>query len=181
MERTKALVYVLDGSSADPWKDLETVRQEVAQFSAELAKRPHLIAVNKVDLEPARRLRSRSRRAGVHFVSALAGEGLPTLMEAIAKLVTSAPEPPAPAPLRVIRLPVLRRVDLVVERTPTGFVVRGERVESLVGRTDLESEGGLARFQAALDRLGVNTALEAAGVTPGETVTIAGVEFEYQP
>jgi len=27
----------------------------------------------------------------------------------------------------------------------------------------------------------VNTALEAAGVTPGETVTIAGVEFEYQP
>ena len=181
VERTKALVYVLDGSSADPWKDLETVRQEVAQFSAELAKRPHLIAVNKVDLEPARRLRSRSRRAGVHFVSALAGEGLPQLMEAIAKLVASAPEPPAPAPLRVTRLPVLRRADLVVERTPTGFVVRGERVESLVERTDLESEGGLARFQAALDRLGVNTALEAAGVTPGETVTIAGVEFEYQP
>ena len=117
----------------------------------------------------------------MHFVSALAGEGLRKLMEAIAKLVTSAPEPPAPAPLRVTRLPVLRRADLVVERTPTGFVVRGERVESLVERTDLESEGGLARFQAALDRLGVNTALEAAGVTPGETVTIAGVEFEYQP
>src|SRR5207248_8432604 len=61
VERTRALVFVLDGSSPDPWHDLDTVRQEVAQFSAELAKRPHLIAVNKVDLEPARRLRSRSR------------------------------------------------------------------------------------------------------------------------
>jgi GTP-binding protein len=59
--------------------------------------------------------------------------------------------------------------------------VRGERVERLLERTDLESEGGLARFQSELDRLGVNSALEAAGVEPGDTVSIADVEFEYQP
>ena len=48
-------------------------------------------------------------------------------------------------------------------------------------RTDLESEGALARFQSELDRIGVNVALEAAGVKPGDSVTIAGIEFEYQP
>jgi len=29
--------------------------------------------------------------------------------------------------------------------------------------------------------LGVNAALEAAGVKPGDNVSIAGVEFEFQP
>jgi Obg family GTPase CgtA-like protein len=54
-------------------------------------------------------------------------------------------------------------------------------VERLVERTDLESEGSLARFQTELDRLGVNAALETAGVQPGATVRVAGIEFEYQP
>ena len=181
VERTKALVYVLDGSLPDPWQDLATVRQEVAQFSAELAKRPHIVAVNKVDLEPARRLRSRTRREGVRFVSALNGDGLPQLVEAIAELVATAPEPPVPAPAKVTRLPVRRSGELVVERKPFGFLVHGERVERLVEQTNLDSEGGLARFQSELDRLGVNAALEGAGVEPGDTVNIAGVEFEYQP
>jgi GTP-binding protein len=181
VERTKALVYVLDGSSPDPWGDLETVRQEVAQFSSDLAQRPHLIAVNKVDLEPVRRLRARTRRRGVLFVSALTGEGVPELLEGIAKLVATAPEPRVPALAKVTKLPARSRSGLVVERKPSGFEVRGERVERLLERTDLDSEGGLARFQTQLDRLGVNAALEAAGVKPGDTVSIAGVEFEYQP
>ena len=69
----------------------------------------------------------------------------------------------------------------MVEQKPSGYIVHGERVERLVERTNLESEGGLARFQSQLDRLGVNAALEAAGVKPGDAVRIAGVEFEYQP
>src|SRR5437870_4017916 len=108
VERTKALVYVLDGSSADPWQDLAIVRAEVASFSALVADRPHIVAVNKVDLEPARRLRARSRRAGVYFASALTGEGLPRLMGAIAEVVAAAPEPPVPAPAKVTRLSVRR-------------------------------------------------------------------------
>jgi len=86
-----------------------------------------------------------------------------------------------PAQVKVTRLPVRRSDELVVERKPSGFVVRGERVERLVTRTNLDSEGGLARFQSELDRMGVNAALEAAGVKPGDNVSIAGVEFEFQP
>ena len=81
----------------------------------------------------------------------------------------------------VTRLPLRRRSEMVVEKKPLGFVVHGERVERLLERTNLDSEGGLERFQSDLDRLGVNEALEAAGVRPGDTVLIAGVEFEYQP
>jgi GTP-binding protein len=106
---------------------------------------------------------------------------VPELLEGIAKLVATAPEPRVPALAKVTKLPARSKSGLVVERKPSGFEVRGERVERLLERTDLDSEGGLARFQTQLDRLGVNTALEAAGVKPGDTVSIAGVEFEYQP
>jgi len=181
VERTRALVYVLDGASADPWRDLETVRQELALFSAELAERPYVVAVNKVDLEPARRLRAKNRRRGVYFVSALTGEGLPELMDAVFKLVASAPAPSLPAAAAVKKLPLRPSSRMMVEKVPSGFVVSGERVEQLLERTNLDSEGGLARFQRALDRLGVNQALEAAGVEPGDTVRISDVEFEYQP
>lgn len=182
VERTKALVYVLDGSQPEPWEQLETVRREVAEFSAELATRPHIVVVNKVDLPEALSLRARNRRKGVHFVSALTGEGLPGLMGAVARLVVSAPRPALPvAAAAVTKLPVRGRDDLVVERKPSGFFVSGQRLERLIERTDLDSEGALARFQSELDRLGVNRALEAAGVKPGDTVTVSGIEFEYQP
>jgi GTP-binding protein len=181
VERTRVLVYVLDGSSADPWKDLETVRKEVEQFSSELAKRPSITVINKVDLEVARQLRSRTRRKGLLFASALTGEGSDELMEAIVKAVAAAPEPAVPALAKRTKLPVHGGAGLAVERRPFGYVVSGDRVERLLERTDLESEGALARFQSVLDQIGVNAALEAAGVQPGDTVRIAEVEFEYQP
>lgn len=181
VERTRILVYVLDGSSPDPWRDLATVRKEVETFSSELAERPHVTAVNKLDLEATRRLKSRTRRKDLHFVSALTGEGLPELMSAIVSALASAPEPRMPARPKATVLPVRARTELVVLKESWGFTVRGERVELLVERTDLESEGALARFQSELDRIGVNTALESAGVEPGDSVRIAGIEFEYQP
>lgn len=182
IERTKILVYVLDGSAPEPWIDLEKVRAEVLQFSADLASRPAVIAINKVDLESAQRLRARSRRKGVLFISALTGEGLPELKDAMLKTLAAAPEPRIPARLPVTRLPILREKEgLAVVKDHLGYTVRGEQVERLVERTDLESEGGLARFQMELDRLGVTAALESAGVQPGDSVRIADVEFEYFP
>ncbi len=181
VERTRALAYVLDGAGPDPWRDLETVQAEVGQFSPALVERPHLVIVNKVDLEPARRLRARTRRRDVSFVSALTGEGIEELKEALGRLVASAPVPVLTAAPRVTKLRERQAGELTVERRAAGFVVRGGQVEHLVERTNLDSEGGLARFQAQLDRIGVNAALEAAGVKAGDTVTIAGVEFEYQP
>ena len=185
VERTKALVYVLDGAATDPFADLETVRREIAQFSAELALRPHVVVVNKVDLEAAQGLRARTRRRDVRFVSALTGEGLPELLTAIGRLLASVPSPAVAAAPAVTRLPERRPKrhadDLVVERKPFGYEVRGERVTRLLERANLDTDSGLARFQSTLDRIGVDAALEAAGVEPGDTVRIGGIEFEYQP
>lgn len=182
VERTRVLVYVVDGSVPDPWADLDAVRAEIAAFSPDLGLRPHVVAVNKLDLDETRALRARSRKRDVLFVSALTGEGLPGLRRAMVEAVDRAPEPELPPPAAV-KLPVRGgdRDQLAVERLPWGFDVRGERVQRLVDRTNFDSEGSLERFQLELDRLGVNTALEEAGAEPGDTVRIGSAEFEYQP
>jgi GTP-binding protein len=83
IERTRVLVYIVDGSAANPWKDLETVKSEVEHFSQDLAQRPYVVVANKLDLEKTKELRKRSRRKGIHFVSALTHEGLAELIDAI--------------------------------------------------------------------------------------------------
>jgi len=179
VERTRVLVYVIDGAAPDPWSDLAAIRAEVETFSAELARRPSIVAVNKLDLEPARTLRTRTRRAGVRFVSALTGQGLEQLKREMAGALADAPEPKRREPAAAVSLPTVHTA-LAVERFSWGFGVRGQRIERLVERTDLESDGALQRFQVELDRIGVSAALEKAGVQPGDTVRIGTAEFEYQ-
>ena len=179
VERTRLLVYVIDGAAADPWQDLAIVRAEVASFSAAVAARPHIVAVNKMDLPEARR--SRTRRKRTYQVSAKTGRGIPELAEGIAEALTHAPALPAPAPRRVRTKLAPVSAALTVLRFPWGYRVNGDRVERLVERTDLDSDSALERFQVELDRIGVSAALESAGVKAGDTVRIGPTEFEYQP
>jgi len=179
VERTRLLVYVIDGAGADPWHDLEMVRAEVAAFSEAVAARPHIVAVNKMDLPEAKRPRTRRKRTC--YVSATTGDGIPELAEGLAEALAHAPALPAPAARRVASMLKPVSPALAIKRFPWGYRVSGDRIERLVQRTDLDSDSALERFQVELDRIGVSAALESAGVQAGDTVRIGPTEFEYQP
>jgi len=92
LERTKALVHVVDVSGAsgrDPVTDLDTVRRELELFRPEFAGRPQLVAANKMDaVDDVTRVTALARRAktlGLPFfrISAVTGEGLPQLSESM--------------------------------------------------------------------------------------------------
>jgi len=185
VERTRVLVYVVDGSTEDPFGDLAKVRAEVAAYSADLARRPSLTAVNKVDLEAAAELRRGTRRPDLFFVSALSGEGVPELVAAIHGAVAEAPAPvPAVAPEPAVQKLRGRRSAgpaPAVRKQSWGYEVIGERALSLVERADFDSQHSFDWFQVQLHRQGISAALEEAGVQPGDTVRIGELEFEYQP
>ncbi|CAG9772038.1 unnamed protein product [Ceutorhynchus assimilis] len=82
-ERCMALLYVLDASLDEPWTYLETLQFELAQFSANLQERPHLVLANKIDLPEARENVQKIRdRTGLNVigVSAKTGENLGSLL-----------------------------------------------------------------------------------------------------
>jgi GTPase len=98
LERTKVLVHVIDISSAsgrDPVHDFEVIRAELAAFvaaddgSTPLAQKPQVAAANKIDAmdDPSRldRLRTYLAAQGIPLypISAVTGEGMPALTEAM--------------------------------------------------------------------------------------------------
>ncbi|HVR62806.1 MAG TPA: GTPase ObgE [Polyangia bacterium] len=91
LERTRVLVHLLDASAGPgrtPLRDWQTLNRELALYDPELAGRPQIVAVNKIDIPEVRRLRARLaapfQRRGIdlRFISAATGEGVPELLEA---------------------------------------------------------------------------------------------------
>jgi GTP-binding protein len=61
------------------------------------------------------------------------------------------------------------------------FVVRGGKPERWVRQTDFSNNEAIGYLGDRLARLGVEAELAAAGATPGETVRIGTIEFDWEP
>lgn len=89
IERTRIFIHLLDLSpltGTDPKKDFEVVNNELKAFNPELAERPQVVALNKIDItgaeESARELLNFFGRLGIKVfaVSAATGKGLDALV-----------------------------------------------------------------------------------------------------
>ena len=91
IERTRALIHLIDGASADPLRDLEEVNEELRLFNPDLAAKPQVIAVNKIDIPEVREripeLRGKFKDKEVFFISALTREGISELLERVFQLL----------------------------------------------------------------------------------------------
>ncbi len=91
LSRTRAIVHLLDPhdrSEVELVEDFRVIRCELERYSAELARRTLITAINKIDLVPASDraglIEGFERRVGerVHAISAATGEGVPALLDA---------------------------------------------------------------------------------------------------
>ena len=186
VQRARILVHVLDAAGEDPVAAYQRIRRELELFDPALAEKPELIAANKMDLPAARdglpairkQLETKGERR-VFAVSALTGDGIPALLEAIRDRLGALEEEQPPEPsVRVYRL-APEEVVFTVEKEADTFVVRGREVERILARAYLETDEGLDDFQRQLERLGVFKELERRGVQSGDTVVIGDFEMEW--
>lgn len=54
IHRCTCLLYVIDLSESEPWRQLEALKYELEQYQEGLSERPHAVIGNKMDLEIAR-------------------------------------------------------------------------------------------------------------------------------
>lgn len=94
IERTRLLVHVVDVSEAggDPAAALGTVEGELAKYNPALLHLPRIAAGNKIDLPHKEKLACLSaaclsRQIRLVPISAMTGEGVPALVEAIATML----------------------------------------------------------------------------------------------
>ncbi len=187
--RTRVLLHLLDGGSAEPLEDMFKVNNELAMFDTTLSSRPQVVAVNKIDLpavqERRRMLEKSFAEAGVKpvFISAATGEGLSDLVKTIwqtlkERAVSEQLEPAGEKPPQVHRpKPQLRGIKAY--RRGNTYILSDPGIERLLDRLDLETPEDLEEFNQALEKMGVNKTLKEAGAKSGDTVKIGDMEWTW--
>jgi GTP-binding protein len=207
VERCSVVVHVIDCATLepgrDPLSDLDVIEAEIAAYDAvsrdsrppgieDLANRPRLVVLNKMDVTEARELADlveselRSRGLPVFRVSAATHEGLRELAFAMAELVNAArASAPAGEPTRIVLRP--KAVDdsgFTVVKEEDRFRVRGDKPERWVRQTDFTNGEAVGYLADRLARLGVEERLLDLGAEPGAEVVIGGddgVIFDWEP
>jgi GTP-binding protein len=97
LERTRVLVHLVDpvapGEGRGPRADLDAIDRELRLYSPELARKPQVVAVTKLDVPEAREkvaaLRKsfarRKHKPEILAISAVTGEGIEALLDAVAR------------------------------------------------------------------------------------------------
>ncbi|MEI6668529.1 MAG: GTPase, partial [Acidobacteriota bacterium] len=103
LERTRVLVHMIDVSGAtgrDPVVDFDTIRRELELYRPEFADKPQLAAANKIDVvadpDAVDRLEAHlaTKRIALHRISAVTGEGVAALLEAMWQPLSPPPADP---------------------------------------------------------------------------------------
>jgi GTP-binding protein len=204
LERTRVLIHVVDcaAGAAEARRAIAQVTAELDAFSPQLAERPTLVALNKVDLDEAGVTAAllEPEFPGAHRISAASGAGTHELLQAASDLVGAArssadrlagsrvgeggmpgASDPEAGGHRVYRHVSSEPAPPRVEREPDGaYRVIHPAVLRIVERTDLDEEEAVEVLHRRLAAAGVDMALAAAGCQDGDTVRIGSAEFTYE-
>jgi GTP-binding protein len=189
VERTRLLVHLLDGSAPDPMADMDTINRELALFSEELAQRPQIVGINKIDIPEAHdrlpELRERLAERGIEplVLSAATGEGVQDLVQRVwselTRLRAEQPPPAAVEPEEIVLRPA-PRARVSIEQQDGRYVLHGRRIEAMAEMLELSNDEARAEFYRRLTRLGVVAALRRAGVRAGDIVRFGDVDVTWE-
>ena len=192
-ERARLYVHMLDGLSEDPVNDYRMINQELEQFNPEMAEKPQLVVVNKLDVTEVREaqeeLTARLLEAigdmgsRVHFISAATGEGVDHLLGNIVGALAEMPkkeveEGPEPEPMRF--RPQQSSGKESVRRGPDGvFIVESEMMERLTAMADTRDQRVLLQLWREMRKTGLADRLIDAGIEAGDTIRFGKVELAW--
>jgi GTP-binding protein len=185
IQRTRAIIHLLDGLSEDPLADFSQINAEMALFDPRLKIRPQVVALNKIDLPDvlARwpKIKASLVKKGYKplAISAVTGENVKELLWQAARQLAEAPVVEEKTELPVYKPPEDPR-EFHIERSADGFILKGAAIERAAEMTYWEYDDSVRRFQKLMERLGVDEALREAGIQEGQIVHIKDYELVWE-
>jgi GTP-binding protein len=181
------LVHILDGLSDDPVADYSQINSELSLFDADLAKKPQIVVLNKIDQpdvqEKLKDIQKKFKKHKVEFMtmSALARTNT---REVLVKAYQTLEETPMPEatdlPLPVYKPKEDPREYEIKREGGHEWRISGVAIERAAKMTYWQHDGSIRRFQKIMETLGIEEALRQAGVQEGDTVSIGDFELEWQ-
>ena len=187
IQRTRVLIHLLDGMSEDPVADYSQINSELSLFDPNLAKKPQVVALNKIDQpevqERLAEIEKKFKKLNVELmtISALARTNTRELLvRAYQKLEEAPPIEEVEVPLPVYKPKEDPREFNVTREGTNEWRVSGTAIERAASMTYWQHDGSVRRFQKIMETIGVDEALRKAGVQEGDTVAIGEFELEWQ-
>lgn len=194
VERTAVLIHLIDAYSSDIARDYQIIRTELANYSADLASRPEIVALSKTEGLDDELINLQLTELGkvidvnvpVFKISAVAHQGLDDLLREAKQQVdlarAQAPQDetePDSVGLPVIRLDSRQLSEAwVVEKLPTGnYQVSGEKIERFARRTDFDNPEGVNRLRDIMGKVGITHELRRRGAEASSIIEIAGQQL----
>jgi GTP-binding protein len=184
IQRTKVLIHLVDGTSADPLADYSQINTELSLFDPELGKKPQVVALNKIDLpEVAERLpeiekQFKQKGISLNTISALSHQNLTDILWKAQQELANLPEV-AVEPILPVYRPEAKEKHFEIVRLPDGWQVKGAAIERAADMTYWEYFESVRRFQRIMESMGIETALREAGVNEGDRVVIGKHELVW--
>ena len=195
IERTKVIIHIVDAAGTegrDPVEDIKTINAELEAYNPELLSRPQIIAANKIDAiytgdgseDPVQRLKDEFEPQGIEVypISAVTGKGVKELLYKVKKMLDSLDKEPVVFEREYFPEEMYdKEASLnVYKETNHVFVVEGEKIDRMLGYTNLDDEKGFAFFQRFLKENGIIDQLTAMGIEEGDTVRLGEyMEFDF--
>ncbi len=196
IERTKVIIHIVDAAGTegrDPIEDIYTINKELEAYNPDIAKRPQVIAANKIDAmytedgeeSAVEAIKKEFEPKGikVYPISAVSGEGLKELLYCVNEMLEGIGEERTVFEQEYF---IERKTGysdepytVIYDEEEDEYVVEGPRIEKMLGYTNLESEKGFTFFQNFLKDTGILDELEALGIQEGDTVRMYGLSFDY--
>ncbi|MBR6784751.1 MAG: GTPase ObgE [Clostridia bacterium] len=189
VDRCRLLVHIVDAAGSegrDPIEDFEIINKELEKFDPELAKRPQIVAANKIDLaddEQLERLRDYFESRGYEYrtICAPIAEGTTELINAVWNKLHTLP-PIKRYDTENIPLEMFEKQDdkgFTIRVVDDVYFVEAKWLLKILQRTDLDDYESLQYFQRILISSGIIEALREKGINEGDTVSIYDLEFDF--
>lgn len=187
VERCRLILHIIDIAALDgrdPIDDYKKINEELRKFNPELAERPQIVALNKIDAsipEMVDEFNAFAKEEGFEtfVISAATGEGVRELINAVAAELAKLPpvmtyEPEAPAFEEITS-----KQEFTINVVDGVYIVEAPWLAHALGFVDLDDYESLQYFQRVLRLSGIIDRLEEMGINEGDTVSILNIEFDY--
>ena len=187
VERTKFLLHIVDMLEPHPYKNYQTINNELKKYSPRLGEAYQIIVLNKADSVDDERIEEikkefKKENKDIFVISAATKQGLNDLLNLIYKKIDEIEAPQ-------IEIEIDEdfgatdnndsAFEVIFDKKANAYFVLGGKVERLAQVTDERNVEQLFRFQNILTAMGVFEKLKQMDIKDGDTVVVGNIEFAY--
>ena len=116
----------------------------------------------------------------IYKISAATGDGISDLINHVAEVLQTLPKEDLLETSDRKLYTLNEDEEYTIEKIDDKYVIKGEAVERIMRRVNIEDNESLYYFQKSLDNLGVNQKLKQMGIKEGDIVKILDYELEWE-